>query len=207
MGVGGRGWEAKGLIFFYFCFLEFFNCRWIRGGGVEQKVLFKVSWNRIFLFLVLFKNGGRGLSSRFHLFVSGVNQGNEEAVWVQDILTWPQGWKDSPQISSCELLKIIWNVLWKWRLGCIIRPWVHRICNRKLISGEILWVDNLRLEPAMRNSTSGNQKIVLAMIRLVLTRVETEEISYQRLGPCVSCTFFRGWLVIRQIWTFEESCR
>ena len=49
-----------------------------------------------FLFVVLFKDGGRRVSPRFHFFVFGVNQGNEGAGWVQDFLAWPQGWKDSP---------------------------------------------------------------------------------------------------------------
>ena len=31
------------------------------------------------VFLVSFKNGGRRVSPRFHLFVSDVNQGNEQA--------------------------------------------------------------------------------------------------------------------------------
>ena len=35
-------------------------------------------------FLVLFKHAGCKLSPRFHLFVSDVNQGSEEAAWVQD---------------------------------------------------------------------------------------------------------------------------
>ena len=33
-----------------------------------------------FVFLVLFKDGRPSASPRFHLFVSDVNQGNEEAV-------------------------------------------------------------------------------------------------------------------------------
>ena len=46
-----------------------------------------VAWSRksglgpaeiaLFVFLVLFKDGGRRVSLRFHLFVSDVNQGNE----------------------------------------------------------------------------------------------------------------------------------
>ena len=32
-----------------------------------------------FLFLLLFKDGERSVSPRFHLFVSDVNQGNQEA--------------------------------------------------------------------------------------------------------------------------------
>ena len=38
------------------------------------------------VFLVLFKDGGPSLSSRFHLFFSDVNQGNEEAVCIKDFL-------------------------------------------------------------------------------------------------------------------------
>ena len=41
-----------------------------------------------FVFLVLFKDGGRRVSLRFYLFVSDVNQGNKEAGWVQDFLAW-----------------------------------------------------------------------------------------------------------------------
>ena len=40
-----------------------------------------------FVFLVLFKDGGRRMSLRFHLFVSDVIQENEEAGWIQDFLT------------------------------------------------------------------------------------------------------------------------
>ena len=35
-------------------------------------------------FLVLLKGRGCRLGSRFHLFVSDVNQGNEGADWIQD---------------------------------------------------------------------------------------------------------------------------
>ena len=38
------------------------------------------------VFLVLFKDGRRRMSLRFHLFVFDVNQGNEEAGWIQDFL-------------------------------------------------------------------------------------------------------------------------
>ena len=47
-------------------------------------------------FLVLFKSGGRRMSSRFHLFVYNINQGNERKRWVQDFITWPHWWKDFP---------------------------------------------------------------------------------------------------------------
>ena len=54
-----------------------------------------VAWSRKYclgllkshvLCLVLFKDGGRRVSPIFHLFVSDVNQGNEEVGWVQDFL-------------------------------------------------------------------------------------------------------------------------
>ena len=56
------------------------------GGGVCVGGMF-VAWSRksflgsvqiaYFVFLALFKDGGRMVSSRFHLFVSDVNQENE----------------------------------------------------------------------------------------------------------------------------------
>ena len=50
-------------------------------------------------FLVLCNSVGVRVSSRFHLFVSDVDQQrNEGAEWVKDYLVWPQGWKDSPYI-------------------------------------------------------------------------------------------------------------
>ena len=41
---------------------------------------------------------GRGcrVSSRLYVFVSDANQGNKGAGWVEDLLVWPQGWKESP---------------------------------------------------------------------------------------------------------------
>ena len=44
-----------------------------------------------FVFLILFKIGGPRVSLRFRLFFSDVNQGNGEAGWIKDFLTWPQG--------------------------------------------------------------------------------------------------------------------
>ena len=54
-------------------------------------------------------------------------------------------------------------------------------------------VPRRKLEQVMRNLTCGDQQILLMVIWLVLTRVETEEISYERLGSCFSWTCFRGW--------------
>ena len=45
-----------------------------------------------FVFLVLFKDGGRSMSLIFCLYVSDVNQGNVEAGWIQGFFAWPQGW-------------------------------------------------------------------------------------------------------------------
>ena len=47
-------------------------------------------------FLILFKGGGCRVSSRLYLFVSDVNQRNEGAGCVQDIVAWPQWWNESP---------------------------------------------------------------------------------------------------------------
>ena len=48
------------------------------------------------MFAVLFKSGGRRVSPRMHLFFSDVNQQNEGAGCVQNILAWPQKLKYSP---------------------------------------------------------------------------------------------------------------
>ena len=44
----------------------------------------------------------------------------------------------------------------------------------------------------MKNLTCGAQQILLMVISLVLTSVETEQISFRKLGSCVSWTCFSG---------------
>ena len=46
-------------------------------------------------YLVLFTDGGHD-ESKISSFVSDINQGNEGVGRVQDFLTWPHEWKDSP---------------------------------------------------------------------------------------------------------------
>ena len=107
--MGERDWSN-------FVFFLVFGSALIVGGW-----LVVVVWSRksclgpaeitFFVFLVLFKDGGRRVSPRYHLFVSDVNQGIKDAGWVQDFLAWPQEWTDPPYIFR-ELLKIE-NILWK----------------------------------------------------------------------------------------------
>ena len=59
-------------------------------------------------------------------------------------------------------------------LGDMVKPWLHRICNCRLISGKLFWIDYLRLEQAMRNLTCGGQEVLLMVIWLVLRRIKTE---------------------------------
>ena len=81
----------------------------------------------------------------------------------------------------------------------LLRPPSTRLSSQlEKISNELmpLWsclVPRRKLEQVMRNLTCGNQQILFMVIRLVLTRVETEEISYERLGSCFSWICFRGW--------------
>ena len=83
---------------------------------------------------------GRRVTPRFHLFVSDVCQGNEEAKWVQDFFAWIQRWKYSFYIFR-ELLK---NRECALEVGCrgVLRTWMCDICNRRLIYGEMLWLYN-----------------------------------------------------------------
>ena len=132
--------------------------------------------NEIFLFLVLFKDGGRKVGPRFYFFISGVNQGNEEARWGQDLLVWPTGMErfflDPGAVKKYKEYPLAVEY------GCVVRPWVHRICNRRLMRVKILWIDHLRLEQAMRNLTCGDQEILVAVIWMALTKVKTEKTSY-----------------------------
>ena len=85
-----NGGETEGLILLFYVVWSTL----IVGGWVLVGVL--VAWSRKsclgpaeitpFVFLVLLKDGGRRVSLRFHLFDSDVNQGNEEAGWIQDFL-------------------------------------------------------------------------------------------------------------------------
>ena len=74
---------------------------------------------------------------------------------------------------------------------------LDRECVEFVIAGwsKVKFYDfyNLKLEQVMRNLTCGDQEILLMVIWLVLTMVEIEEISCERLGSCFSSTCFRGW--------------
>ena len=48
-------------------------------AGWSRKSYLRLAEIATFLFPVFLKDGGRRVSSRFHLFVSGANQGNEGA--------------------------------------------------------------------------------------------------------------------------------
>ena len=54
-------------------------------------------------------------------------------------------------------------------------------------------VPRRKLEQVMKKLTRGDQQILFMLIWLLLTRVETEEISNKRLGSCFHWTCFRGW--------------
>ena len=40
--------EIESIVLLIFVLWRSFHCRWMRGGGVGQKVLLRASWNRIF---------------------------------------------------------------------------------------------------------------------------------------------------------------
>ena len=61
------------------CFCVCCYFRRVGGGGVEQKVFVGPTEIVSFVFLVVFKDGGFRVNPGFRLFVSDVNQGNEDA--------------------------------------------------------------------------------------------------------------------------------
>ena len=90
----------------------------------------------------------------------------------------------------------------------LLRPPSTRLSSQlEKISNELmpLWsclVPRRKLEQVMRNLTCGNQQILFMVIWLVLTRVETVEISYEWLGSCFSWTCFREW---GKVWEPNEE--
>ena len=90
----------------------------------------------------------------------------------------------------------------------LLRPPSTRLSSQsENISNELMpsWsglVPHHKLEQVFKKLTCGNQQILLMVIWLVLTRVETEEISYERLGSCFSWTCFMGW---GKVWEADEE--
>ena len=76
-----------------------------------------------FVLLVLSKNGGPSVGPRFHLFVSDVNERNEETVWVQNFLAWPQGWNETSESFLVEIN--LYNK--KWLINCSYNPHKNNI--------------------------------------------------------------------------------
>ena len=80
-----KGEETEGLIIFvffcifcYFCSFSCFNRRWLGVGRVGRNE------SGYPVFLVLFEDGGRRVSTRILLFfVSDVNQWNEDTGWLK----------------------------------------------------------------------------------------------------------------------------
>ena len=66
------------------------------------------------------------------------------------------------------------NLLWKWG----VQVYLDRECMEFVIADWILWIYNWNLEQAMRNLTCDDQRILLIVIWLVLSRNETEKNSY-----------------------------
>ena len=60
------------------------------------------------------------VNQRFYLFVSGVNQGNEEGRWVQDFLVLPQGFGSFPSV----FLRARWRNLVRVECLLMIKPMV-----------------------------------------------------------------------------------
>ena len=129
----------------------------------------------IFLFLVLIKRVRRRVITRSPCVTSGVDRFSSGV-----ITSFKNHWK----YRSCAL---------RVRCGDVVRPWVLGICNDRLIWGKILRIDNLKLERAMRNLNSSDQEILLAVIWLVLTRVETEEIYSSVCRVCIDGTNLNLW--------------
>ena len=80
---GGKGWESSKL------------ARW-KSWESSEVVRWEVP--------CCIKGWGTQVNSKFHLFVSDVDQKNDGAGWVQHDILWQQRWKESSQTLR-QLLK------------------------------------------------------------------------------------------------------
>ena len=62
--------KAENMALLLFALWGCFDCQWVRGGEVGQKILFKASWNRIFC-LLLWLNSWRARGASCHLAFGG----------------------------------------------------------------------------------------------------------------------------------------
>ena len=90
--------EAESIVLLILVFCGYFNCWWVRGDGVGQKVLFRASWRPIFcLFLCLKSWCARGASHHpaFMLLVlkKRIRRGSESKI----SLCYPTGLRASHQ--------------------------------------------------------------------------------------------------------------
>ena len=94
------GW-AESIILLVFIWCGYFSYRWLRGGGVGQKVIFRSSWNRIFCLLLRLKSRRAwGAFRRPAFMVLVLIKGTRRGRWVQDFVLLPQGFESFPSDLS-----------------------------------------------------------------------------------------------------------
>ena len=86
--------KVESIILLIFLLWGCFNCWWMRGGEVGQKILFRGSLNRIFCLLLRLQS--RIVISPSNLYDPGFDQENEEGRGVQDFLLLPQEFQSFP---------------------------------------------------------------------------------------------------------------
>ena len=73
--------ERQNTSFCYFCSLESSNCQGLVVVAWDRKCYLGPAEISTFVYLPQFKDRGRRVSLRLHLFVSDVDLGNEDFVW------------------------------------------------------------------------------------------------------------------------------
>ena len=106
------GW-AESIILLVFIWCGYFSYRWLRGGGVGQKVIFRSSWNRIFCLLLRLKS--RTAWGAFHrpAFMVWCWSREREGLGESKILfCYPRGLRASPQIYRGRggLIYCVWSI-------------------------------------------------------------------------------------------------
>ena len=166
-----------------------------------------------FVYLVQFKDGGRRVSLRSHLFVSDVDPGNEDFMWksvsAKVFLHGPREGKVLLRSSASSL-----DVPWIWVVG------VCGICGRRQ---KLFWPFNLKLGQVIRNLACGNQWMLLMVMQIASSakfrsamRVASHQLAFigclticnTRL-PCLPGRLTldcRRWTLNSRRWTLDSRC-
>ena len=119
--------ETEGLILL-FCSLGCFNCWWVGGVGVEQKILFGAGWNGILCVPGSGLDDARSVQNVIFMFLMSIK--GKRRVEFKIFYVAP-----GMEKYSLDLLVAVKNREYVMGMGCgrLFGLWMREICNLELI--------------------------------------------------------------------------